>query len=140
MKFISKSKTLYTLLTIAALLFIIHLQQSIGLHRLNAQMIEISESLEYKSSNGTTVKVESFNPSPAYVSVGDNVTWKNNAEQIHTVTSIVSYGKALYFDHTLGTKNQSDNEFSYTFNIPGVFNYYCKKHPIMVGQVVVATK
>jgi plastocyanin len=109
---------------------------------LDVKTIEVVENIEdprYKAAFGM---VESFNPSPVYIQQGDTITWRNTAvNKAHAVTSILSYGKPLFFDHILSPKNETStsDEFSQTFPIPGVFNYYCKLHPYMIGQVVVAS-
>jgi plastocyanin len=33
---------------------------------------------------------------------------------------------------------QTGQTFSYTFNNPGTFEYYCTLHPSMVGEIVVS--
>jgi plastocyanin len=70
------------------------------------------------------------------IPLNSTVTWTNEDESYHTVTS----GKALtgpdgLFDS--GILSPKVN-WSYTFNDPGEYNYYCTVHPFMRGLVKVA--
>ncbi len=69
-----------------------------------------------------------FRPRRLTVPVGTKVTWINKDYQVHTVTS----GTDL-FDGGLGM----GGSFSYTFNKPGVYEYYCKPHRGMAGEITV---
>lgn len=97
------------------------------------KIVQMIENIEY----GQEEKAESFDPSPVYIRQGESVRWINTGIYNHTVTSVISYGKPLFFDQALKPNSSTENEFNYTFSIPGVFNYYCKEHPYMIGQVVV---
>jgi plastocyanin len=71
-----------------------------------------------------------FEPAEARVAVGATITWTNYDLVAHTVT--FRNGMA---DSGLMRPRQT---FSHTFTSPGVFEYYCRVHPNMVGSVVVA--
>lgn len=67
------------------------------------------------------------------VQVGSTVTWINDDQTFHTVTS----GDALTgpdgkFDSGILSPLQS---FPWTFNSAGTFSYYCTIHPYMRGWV-----
>jgi plastocyanin len=85
--------------------------------------------------NSTVVKIvanagsNSYNPNPVEVKVGETVTWTNDDSVIHTTTSTDGT-----FDSGIMRNGQS---FSYTFDTPGEYPYYCTLHPNMVGTVVV---
>jgi hypothetical protein len=65
----------------------------------------------------------SFTPSELTVNVGTKVTWTNHDDIPHTATA---KGKPPAFDsETLDT----DGKFSFTFDQPGIYAYYCKLHP-----------
>ena len=69
-----------------------------------------------------------FNPPKLTVKAGSTVTWTNDDDIPHTVTSPPSIrSKAL----------DSDETFSFTFTTPGIFNYFCSLHPHMTGTIVV---
>ena len=70
-----------------------------------------------------------FNPPMITVTAGTKVTWVNEDNSPHTVAD-----KAKAFHSSaLDTKDS----FSYTFNAPGEFTYFCTMHPMMVGKVIV---
>lgn len=81
----------------------------------------------------TVVKVDisdfAFSPTPVIVPLGTTVTWTNGDSAPHTVSSRTG----LFESGTLS----KDAAFSYTFTQGGVFQYYCKLHPYMAGEVVV---
>ncbi len=69
----------------------------------------------------------SFIPSQLIVKIGTTVTWVNDDQAPHTITSL------SFSSQTLNT----GNAFSYTFNQSGIFDYYCSIHPSMKGQIIV---
>lgn len=78
-----------------------------------------------------------YDPSPANVAVGTNVTWTNNDATLHTVYSgspedTENSGKLFQSDFM--TKGKT---FEHTFDTAGTFDYYCTLHPFMIGQIVV---
>jgi plastocyanin len=78
------------------------------------------------------VTIENFAYAPAALTVkaGTTVTWTNQDQDPHTVTS--ADGGPLH-SPTL-TNGQS---FQYTFTTPGHFDYLCSVHPFMTATVVV---
>ncbi|MDE2590235.1 MAG: cupredoxin domain-containing protein, partial [Patescibacteria group bacterium] len=78
-----------------------------------------------------------FDPDVITVAPGTTVEWKNNDKVSHTVTS----GNPS--DNQTGTVFDSSliaagKDFSFTFNNPGTFNYFCQVHPWMTGKVIVS--
>jgi plastocyanin len=65
------------------------------------------------------------------VRVGTTVTWTNQDNVLHSVTF-----KNSMKDSGLLSQGQS---FSYTFNTPGTYQYYCTVHPNMVATVTVVS-
>jgi len=65
------------------------------------------------------------------VHVGDTVTWVNEDNVPHTVTTT---GGPTSFDS--GTMNKGET-YSHTFTSAGTWSYYCAVHPDMKGTVVV---
>jgi amicyanin len=63
------------------------------------------------------------------VRAGTTVTWTNQDNVPHSVTF-----KNGMKDSGLLNQGQS---FSYTFNTPGTYQYYCSVHPYMVATVTV---
>lgn len=72
----------------------------------------------------------SFNPATVNVAGGTTVTWVNEDSVPHTVTS----REGLFDSGTLTPRGA----FRYKFEKPGTYSYFCKVHPSMTGQVVVA--
>jgi plastocyanin len=80
-----------------------------------------------------TVTIDNFAFAPAALTVapGTKVTWDNKDEEPHTVIS--ADGGLLFKSPALDT----DDKFSFTFNKPGTYKYFCSVHPHMVGTIVV---
>ena len=79
-----------------------------------------------------------YNPPGISIPVKSKVTWTNDDESFHTVTS----GNALtgpdrIFDSGILSPKVS---WSYTFNVPREYDYYCTVHPFMKGLVSVASE
>ena len=72
-----------------------------------------------------------YQPANMQVRVGTTVTWTNQDSVPHSVTF-----KNGMKDSGLLTQGQS---FSYTFNTPGTYQYYCTVHPYMVATVTVVS-
>ena len=72
-----------------------------------------------------------YQPANIQVRVGTTVTWTNQDSVPHSVTF-----KNGMKDNGLFTQGQS---FSYTFNTPGTYQYYCTVHPYMVATVTVVS-
>ncbi len=96
-----------------------------------------NSSNPYGSSGGNTnpgtnqvyMQNSKFNPSSLTVSKGTTITWTNQDNIVHTVTS-----------NSFDSGDMSNGKtFSYKFNDAGTYNYYCKYHQSMgmTGTVVV---
>ena len=81
----------------------------------------------------TKVTIQNFAYQPAniQVRVGTTITWTNQDNVPHSITF-----KNGMKDSGLLAYRQS---FSYTFNTPGTYQYYCTVHPYMVGTVTVVS-
>lgn len=77
------------------------------------------------------VIIENFSFAPATLTVkpGTKVTWINRDDVPHTVDENEKRFKSGAMD--------SDDQYSYTFNSSGTFNYFCGLHPKMTGQIIV---
>ncbi|HEX7017570.1 MAG TPA: cupredoxin family copper-binding protein [Patescibacteria group bacterium] len=78
-----------------------------------------------------TVTIQSMNFAPAHieVKVGQTVTWVNQDQVPHTVTSDTGE-----FDSGQMANGAS---FSFTFSEAGTYHYHCQLHPAMTGQITV---
>jgi plastocyanin len=85
-----------------------------------------------KPASGTAVKIDNFSFGPADITIpaGTTVTWTNNDDVPHVVTSD---DNKMFKSKALDT----DDRFSFTFTKPGTYNYYCAIHPKMVAKIVV---
>ena len=63
------------------------------------------------------------------VPVGTTVTWTNDDQMMHSVTAADGS-----FDSGLLDAGES---WSYTFDQPGEFEYFCSPHPWMRAKVIV---
>jgi len=68
-----------------------------------------------------------FTPSELWIDEGTTVIWTNFDQVNHTVTSNTNL-----FNSGVLTLGQ---DFSYTFNAMGLYEYYCEIHPAMVGEI-----
>ena len=79
----------------------------------------------------TAVKIDNFTFAPQRVTVkaGTTVTWTNQDDIPHTVTSATKAFRSKALD--------TDDKFSFTFTTAGVYEYFCSLHPHMTGTIVV---
>ena len=79
----------------------------------------------------TEVKISNFTFDPPQMTVkaGTKVTWSNDDDIPHTVTSTTLAFKSAALD--------TDDKFSFTFTTPGTYKYFCSLHPHMTGTIVV---
>jgi len=81
-------------------------------------------------TEGSTIVLEatSFQPAEMHVESGATVTWQWAGSVAHDVTGP---------DFASGI--QTDGTFTYTFNQPGAYYYWCNLHPGMKGTVTVVS-
>jgi plastocyanin len=81
------------------------------------------------ATHAATIASFSYTPNDVAISVGDTVVWRNLDATVHTVTA--SRG-----EFSSGSMRQGQ-EFSATFNVPGLYPYFCEPHEFMRGTVSV---
>ena len=91
-----------------------------------------SSSDDVQQTNEVTIQDYAYGPATIEVAAGTKVTWTNNDSIEHTVTT--EDGAPASFDS--GEFGQGES-FSFTFDEPGEYNYFCTPHPYMKGIVVV---
>ena len=74
-----------------------------------------------------------FTPQEVTIPAGATVTWQNSDLPEHTVTAGTRGNPTGLFDATVA----SGEEFSFTFDQPGTYEYFCTIHPDMNGVVIV---
>lgn len=71
-----------------------------------------------------------YSPQELIISAGETVTWTNNSQVRHDVTSDTG--------NELGSKLLSQGEsYSHTFNEAGEYAYHCTPHPFMKAKIIV---
>ena len=95
-----------------------------------------SEEPEALPPDTVLVRGMQYTPASLTVNVGDTVTWKFDDEGVaHNVVSVVGN---VNDPKVLDSGNpQMSGEFKYTFTEAGTFDYTCKPHPDMRGQIIV---
>ena len=81
---------------------------------------------------GCQVTNDCFTPYTVVVGAGTGVTWTNNDTVLHTVT-----GDQPNPDGTFDSWLLPGEEFTFTFDTPGTYEYGCTVHPWAKGVVVV---
>jgi plastocyanin len=87
-----------------------------------------------KDPPAATIELEAFmfSPSALTVPAGTTVIWKNLDPEPHTVASVDGKFRSGAIDE--------NEEFRFTFDVPGTYRYVCSIHPQMVGTVIVAER
>ena len=77
------------------------------------------------------VKIDnfSFTPQELTVAPGTKVTWVNRDDIPHTVVSTEDKFKSKALD--------TDDQYSFTFEKTGTYDYFCSIHPKMTAKVIV---
>ena len=71
-----------------------------------------------------------YAPSSLEISVGETVTWTNLDSVRHTIT--------FEDEKQISSTPLSQNEtYSYLFNVPGTYNYFCRFANKMRGKIIV---
>ena len=83
------------------------------------------------AADTTEVKIDNFSFSPQSLTVkaGATVTWMNRDDIPHNVVSTEKKFSSPVLD--------TDQAFSFKFQEPGSYPYFCKIHPMMTGKIVV---
>lgn len=71
-----------------------------------------------------------FEPKDLTVAVGTKVTWVNDDQIPHTVAETHKVFRSGALD--------TNDSFSWVFNTPGEYDYFCALHPQMIGKIVVS--
>jgi len=82
-------------------------------------------------ATGNSPKNASYSQANVTVNVGDSVTWTARSGD-HTATS---YGGT--FDSDAIAADSEPHSYTFQFTRPGIYRYYCREIPGMVGQVTV---
>ena len=70
-----------------------------------------------------------FTPAAVTVKAGETVTFENRDSTVHSLVGVGGFFRSKPLD--------TDDKFSFTFDKPGEYSYFCGLHPYMKGKVVV---
>jgi len=98
-------------------------------HALRAVLLLALAAGAAHADNAVTIRNFDFAPMSLSVRAGTTVTWRNDDEEPHTVVSESGLFRSAAID---GGEN-----FSFKFDKPGTYRYFCTIHPKMVGTIVV---
>lgn len=122
---------------IAAIVIIILIAAAVGLAHKSKPATTTTQSAPAASSNqaaSATINIRDmmFTPSQITVQKGGIVTWTNNDSTTHTVVADLSNNGGPASGNIAPGQN-----YSFTFNKTGSFQYHCSIHPSMRGTIVV---
>lgn len=82
-------------------------------------------------AHGTEIGIDnySFMPGDITVKAGTTVSWVNHDDVPHTVRSTGDLFKSKALD--------TEDKFSFKFDKPGTYEYYCSVHPRMTAKIIV---
>lgn len=86
------------------------------------------------STQNVDIKLFRFKPQQLTVAPGTTVTWTNQDDINHTVTSGTADKPGTPLNGKLATKGST---YSYKFDTPGEYPYFCDFHNSMTGTVIV---
>ena len=94
-------------------------------------MSSVTRAGLHTTAGNAEVKIDNFSfaPKAITVPVGTTVTWTNRDDIPHNVVSTEKKFSSQVLD--------TDQTFSFHFQSPGSYPYFCKIHPMMTGTVVV---
>jgi plastocyanin len=96
-----------------------------------AGTVIVAAHAQQAPAKAADVKIDnfSFGPAAVTVAVGTTITWTNHDDIPHTVVSTDGAFKSKVLD--------TDEKFTFTFDKPGTYPYFCSIHPKMTGTVKV---
>ena len=91
----------------------------------------IAPAAQTDDSSSYVISIKDFQFSPRMITIhsGSKVTWTNKDEEPHKVVEVNSTFTSQPLD--------TDNSFTYEFDAPGTYEYFCSLHPHMTGKIVV---
>jgi plastocyanin/glucose/arabinose dehydrogenase len=86
-------------------------------------------SVAQAATHNVSIVGFAFSPKTININIGDTVTWIEKDGAFHTATS----DTGVWDSGTL----ELNETYSFTFQTPGEYPYFCRPHPAMTGTVVV---
>ncbi len=86
--------------------------------------------------SGSTISIKdfAFDPASLTVAIGTTVTWTNDEDALHTVTSGTPDVRTDLFD---SGEIDTGVEFPVTFDEAGSYPFFCDRHEFMRGEITV---
>lgn len=75
------------------------------------------------------IKDFEFTPRNLTIPAGSKVTWINKDEEPHKIVEVNNAFTSQPLD--------TDGNFTYQFDTPGTYQYFCALHPRMTGKIIV---
>lgn len=94
----------------------------------------VAEAQQTPPAPAITIDAFQFKPKDLDVKADAKVTWTNDDDVVHTVTSGVPDRRTDLFNASLNGKGA---RFEFTFAKPGVYTYFCNRHQQMRGEITV---
>jgi plastocyanin len=89
----------------------------------------VTAAQEKPATNAVTIDNFSFGPMELTIPAGTEVTWINRDDIPHVIMSV---------DHKFRSRAlDTDDKYSFKFQDPGTYEYFCAVHPKMTGKIVV---
>ena len=89
----------------------------------------VTAAQEKPATNQVTIDNFSFGPMELTIPAGTEVTWINRDDVPHVILSV---------DHKFKSRGlDTDDKYSFTFQDPGTYEYFCAVHPKMTGKIIV---
>ena len=101
-----------------------------ALRTATAGEVSLAGTTAASAANAISITNFSFQPAVLVVKAGTKITWTNYDSTPHTVTSA---DKRFASSGGLDTGDQ----YSFKFDKPGSYEYFCSLHPMMVGKIIV---
>ena len=98
----------------------------------NTQSAASANTLAREGLIEAKIENSAFVPSEIRIKAGSKITWTNNDNSMHTITS--ESGEKAELNSKILSKGEA---YGHVFSTPGVFNYHCTIHSNMKGKVVV---
>ena len=89
-------------------------------------------SFATSAAPSVSIRLFQFRPAQIEIAAGTKVTWTNEDDIVHTVTSGTPDAQAGNFSRRLEGKGAAA---SVEFPRPGVYPYFCERHPAMRGEI-----
>ena len=103
-----------------------------GSTRTNDLSVSENENMKSPGLNEVIIKDFSFSPKTLKVKKGTTVTWTNRDSAGHDI--MPDSPSDAFKPSQLLSNGES---YSFTFEKPGVYEYYCSPHPYMKGTIEV---